>query len=52
MISLKARGHRSSSTLVSSLIHNKENTLDLGNRQLKRPAKLARKESTNDSLNI
>lgn len=53
MISLKSRSHRSSSTLVSSLLHNKENAFDLGNRVQRRPAKpLVKKESTADSISL
>lgn len=52
MISLKSRSHRSSSTLVSSLLHNKENAFDLGNRIQRRPLKPVKKESTADSVNL
>jgi|JI6StandDraft_1071083.scaffolds.fasta_scaffold19640_3 hypothetical protein len=53
MISLKSRSHRSSSTLVSSLLHNKENAFDLGNRVQRRPAKpLVKKDSTADSISL
>jgi hypothetical protein len=52
MISLKSRTHRSSSTLVNSLLHNKENAFDVGNRIQRRPNKLVKKDSTMDSLNL
>ncbi len=52
MISLKARTHRSSSSLVSSLLHNKENAFDAGNRVLRKQPKFSKKESTAESVGL